>query len=99
MPSPLPENPLHPPQAPRRLGRNRFAFSLGALFLVITAICLYQGYRTNRQVEKYYTPAPIAAYSPADTPYEFTDSDFAYPLDPRPATVQLQERIRVISDR
>src|SRR5687767_15329110 len=82
-----------------RKPRSRFTYSIGALFGAMTAFCLYQAYRTNQQVLKYYTPAPAVDYDLDVEPYPFTDADFVHPLDPRPATVQLQERVQVITDR
>lgn len=79
--------------------RRWFAYSLGTLFGVVTAICLYQAYRTNQQILKYYTPAPAVSYEPEFTRYEFADTDFVHPLDPRPASVQLAERVQAITDR
>ena len=79
--------------------RRWFAYSLGSLFCVVTAICLYQAYRTNQQILKYYTPAPSVSYDPEISTYEFTDADFIHPLDPRPASVQLTERTQAITDR
>jgi hypothetical protein len=83
--------------APKK--RRWFAYSLGTLFCVVTAICVYQAYRTNQQILKYYTPAPAVSYDPEFTTYEFTDADFVYPLDPRPASLQLTERVGAITDR
>jgi hypothetical protein len=85
--------------APGRKPRSRLAFSMGALFSVLTAICLFQAYRTNRQIAKYYTPAPAVNYNPQVAPYAFRDDDFVDPLDPRPATALLQERVQTISAR
>jgi hypothetical protein len=92
----------NPPEvAPASVKRPRFrlAYSLGALFCILTAFCLYQAYRTNQQILKYYTPAPSVEYDLEVEPYQFTDADFVHPLDPRPATVQLNERVQVITDR
>jgi hypothetical protein len=77
--------------------RARFAYGLGTLFCIVTAFCAYQAYRTNQQILKYYTPAPEVDYRPEVVPYRFTDGDFVEPLDPRPATVRLRERVEVIS--
>lgn len=82
-----------------RQRNNRWAYSLGALFSVLTAFCLYQAYRTNQQILKYYTPAPEVEYQADVVPYEFTDADFVHPFDPRPATVQLQDRVHIITNR
>jgi hypothetical protein len=72
---------------------------LAALFGVITAVCLYQAYRTNRQILKYYTPAPAVDLRPEFETYAFRDEDFVLPFDPTPAAPQLIERTTVISDR
>lgn len=82
-----------------RRPRFRLAYSLGALLCVVTGICVYQAYRANQQILKYYTPAPVANYDLNVKPYQFTDADFVHPFDPRPATIQLEERVQIVTDR
>jgi len=65
----------------------------------MTAICLYQAYQTNRQIAKYYTPAPVASYDRSPRTYVFHDEDFVGPRESRPASTLLEERVRAISDR
>jgi hypothetical protein len=84
---------------PAKRSRFRWGYSLGAMFAVLTAFCFYQAYRTNQQILKYYTPAPAVDYNPHVESYDFTDADFVNPIDPRPATVQLLERVQVITNR
>lgn len=72
----------------------RLAYSLGALFSVLTAFCLYQAYRANQQILQRYTPAPPAEYDLHVEPYQFTDADFVHPIDPRPVATRLQQRVQ-----
>jgi hypothetical protein len=83
---------------PAARSRLRFSYSLGTLLCAVTAFCVYQAYRTNQQILKYYTPAPAVDYPPEVVPYEFTDDDFVHPLDPRTATVSLQERMDFLAN-
>jgi hypothetical protein len=86
-------------QQPASRPRSRRGFSLAALFGVITALCLFQAYRTNQQILKYYTPAPEVDFDLNVEPYQFSDADFVHPFDLRPAVEQLRDREMVIRDR
>jgi hypothetical protein len=99
MPETAPATAAAAAGVPAKRPRFRWGYSLGALFMVVTAICLVQSYRTNARILKQFTPAPPADYDLDIEPYQFTDADFVQPFDPRPATVQLNERIAIIRDR
>jgi hypothetical protein len=100
------ESPTKDPPLPSRPKlRTQFAYGMATLLCVVTAFCLYQTYRTKRQILKYAAPAPEMDVRPEVddrsevVPYRFTDDDFVQPLDPRPTTVQLSERVEIISNQ